>query len=386
MGVRGDAIGLPPDIGIDPSITDFGQGTPSWNLTDLDPNHGATPAGRWEPPTLLQNIAEAVEQYRLYLPSEEERRELIIKAIYAAEQFLQSKQSPELIESLEKAIAEADSVRAELQGWGLPPSDGVTTAVPLAAIALANALLNQPDLLKFLEHTRGDSNKIIDALRRPFRSDHLDYGTFGPIQPTDDVEGVLQISPHAFAAFVDNRPGNETWQSVTAFQLQRGEFLGVTPRPRTVQVGGFCACVDRSGSMSAGNGAILRHEAAKAVAIAMTRAAVKEDIPFALALFASEGEDLYVFRYDPEKDTPLDAVSGVIAWASIEPGGGTSFDAPLQFMINTIGAMEFPWHAVMITDGECAISPEVVEEWEDRRTRGWRLLSLNLPTAKAGGF
>lgn len=122
--------------------------------------------------------------------------------------------------------------------------------------------------------------------------------------------------------------------------------------------GGIICMVDSSGSMSGS-----RETWAKAVAIALLNIAQKQNRDFYGMIFSSSRDKLIEW-YWPRGVAPIEEV---LDFAEFAYHGGTDFEAPIGRAVEVLEAQFQAEDAqrgdlVMITDGECAVSPD----WMDR--------------------
>lgn len=290
------------------------------------------------------------------LPSIEERKRMFMQAFYEMDALFSHRRA-EVLDALARAIETGWNINDVMADWGIATRGDVRFAPPSVALELANELSENPELLAWLTRVGRIAHQISESMTRPqYLEGDPDYGMFGNVQPTDDPIGVLAISPHAFASFVGGHEWRR-WQQVQSYIIARGDEVGVEPPPRTRRRGGFICFVDNSGSMSGA-----RSDIAKAIAMAMAQVAAKNRFPYALYLFSSGVDDLHAVTYHPEQDAPIDALRRIIPWASVEPDGGTSFDAPLREALDRIEKWNAAVDAVLVTDGVCAITDTEVEE------------------------
>ncbi|KXG75522.1 Protein ViaA [Fervidicola ferrireducens] len=119
--------------------------------------------------------------------------------------------------------------------------------------------------------------------------------------------------------------------------------------------GPVIVCVDESGSMEG-----QREIWAKAVALALFNIAMKKRRPYALIRFSASTRK--PFFAHPKKKIKLDQMLSELERST---GGGTNFEKPLQKAVEIIKSNKTYQKAdiVFITDGECPVAPEFLEEF-----------------------
>jgi len=132
-------------------------------------------------------------------------------------------------------------------------------------------------------------------------------------------------------------------------QLLTYSLRGADERGR----GPMIVCLDGSGSM-AGEKEIW----SKAVALTLLEIARRQRRLFRFMCFSSADMPLFTLdlnpreRHEVQEDRALDV-------AEYFPGGGTDFETPLSAALECLGAARYRrGDVVLITDGECRVSPE----------------------------
>ena len=136
--------------------------------------------------------------------------------------------------------------------------------------------------------------------------------------------------------------------------------------------GPMIVCLDGSSSM-AGDKEIW----SKAVALTLLEIARRQRRLFRFICFASADTPLFTRdlnpreRYEVRVDQALDV-------AEYFPGGGTDFETPLSAAVDCLGASRYRrGDVVLITDGECQVSPEWTAHFQAEKERlGFSLFSV----------
>src|SRR5207245_5259067 len=136
--------------------------------------------------------------------------------------------------------------------------------------------------------------------------------------------------------------------------------------------GPMIVCLDGSGSM-AGDKEIW----SKAVALTLLEIARRQRRLFRFMCFSSADMPLFTLdlnpreRHEVQEDRALDV-------AEYFPGGGTDFETPLSAALECLGAARYRrGDVVLITDGECQVSPEWLERFRrDKARLGFSLFSV----------
>lgn len=140
----------------------------------------------------------------------------------------------------------------------------------------------------------------------------------------------------------------------------------VRPIPRQAQ-GPIIALLDASGSMS---GAPI--EWAAAVGLALTDTARRQKRDFAACYF--DTRVMATFRFPQGRLVPQD----LLHFATVGTGGGTSYDVALSWGLEVLGEKAFRTaDLVLITDGECAVSEEILRHLQTlKASQGLRVFSI----------
>jgi uncharacterized protein with von Willebrand factor type A (vWA) domain len=136
--------------------------------------------------------------------------------------------------------------------------------------------------------------------------------------------------------------------------------------------GPMIVCLDGSSSM-AGEKEIW----SKAIALTLLEIARRQRRLFRFICFASAETPLYTLDLNPRAhhDVQVDRALDV---AEYFPGGGTDFETPLTAALDCLGAARYRrGDVVLITDGECQVSPEWAERFRREKDRlGFSLFSV----------
>jgi len=150
--------------------------------------------------------------------------------------------------------------------------------------------------------------------------------------------------------------------------LSRG-FLQYSLKGREkVGKGPIVVLIDVSASTK---GSVEEYE--KALALGLKEIASIQRRAFA-AVFFSDGDDLKTIEFSPKEFEP----QKVIELAEYFEGGGTDFEKPLLKGMEILQKSEYKnGDLVLITDGECAVSPEFQAEFlKVKKARGFKVFSI----------
>src|SRR5205823_3837817 len=136
--------------------------------------------------------------------------------------------------------------------------------------------------------------------------------------------------------------------------------------------GPMIVCLDGSGSM-AGDKEIW----SKAVALTLLEIARRQRRLFRFICFSSAETPLFTLDLNPRERHEVQ-VDRALDVAEYFPGGGTDFEAPLSAALDCLaGARYRRGDVVLITDGECRVSPEWSERFRREKERlGFSLFSV----------
>jgi uncharacterized protein with von Willebrand factor type A (vWA) domain len=262
---------------------------------------------------------------------------------------------PAAAAGLTRQLSEAGQ---ESASWGTGLGAGGRTSAA-RQIELGRRLATNPKLRK-LARLVGRMRAQAFALRR--RSLERTSEEIFDVRPGGDLERLLP--PELLALH------HPLLRRDFARRLIEGELLtyalrGAEERGR----GPMIVCLDGSSSM-AGDKEIW----SKAVALTLLEIARRQRRLFRFICFSSADTPLYTLDLNPREhwevreDRALDV-------AEYFPGGGTDFETPLSAAAGCLGAARYRrGDVILITDGECQVSPE----WRDRFQRDKRRLDFSL--------
>jgi uncharacterized protein with von Willebrand factor type A (vWA) domain len=158
-----------------------------------------------------------------------------------------------------------------------------------------------------------------------------------------------------------------------ARRLVEGRLLSYALRgPDERGRGPMIVCLDGSSSM-AGDKEIW----SKAVALTLLEIARRQRRLFRFICFAAADTPLFTLDLNPREHHAVQA-DRALDVAEYFPGGGTDFEMPLGAALNLLrGARDRRGDVVLITDGECRVSPEWLAHWQAEKKRlGFSLYSV----------
>lgn len=256
------------------------------------------------------------------------------------------------------ATKTVEETQEALSGWGLDP--GQMTRMPLGdRMELARTL--STERFRRMAEIIGRMRNLARAsqaqkVRRS--ADELHSITIG-----NDLEHLL---PSELISLTHPLRRLDFGRRYIERQLMQYELR---PRPKNAK-GPVIALIDASGSM-AGD----RIEWAAAVGLALYDIAKHQKRDFAAAYFHGPGAELEIFRF--LKGTEPEA-GEIIRFATTGASGGTTFEEPLRWALETQGESAFKnADVVMMTDGECALPDDFREELlAVKRARNLRIFSV----------
>ena len=237
-----------------------------------------------------------------------------------------------------RQLAEASQ---ESRSWGTGLGGGGRTS-PGRQIELGRRLATNPKLRKLAAVVGRMRQQALALRKRPF--ERLSEEVFD-VRLGRDLERLLP--PELLAL------GHPLLRRDFARRLVEGRLLsyslrGVDERGR----GPMIVCLDGSGSME-GEKEIW----SKAVALTLLEIARRQRRLFRFICFSSADTPLFTLdlnpreRHEVQEDRALDV-------AEYFPGGGTDFETPLTAALGCLGAARYRrGDIVLITDGECRVSP-----------------------------
>jgi uncharacterized protein with von Willebrand factor type A (vWA) domain len=274
-----------------------------------------------------------------------------------------------------RAVAEAKgALNGLLPGLGTAPR--ASEQADPRRLGLVEVLRNSKDLAKILR-IAGRINRVADRVRRLKSETHaaelsgLEIGAelqrllpteladllLDPEDEDDEARQLLALRRFADRALLQRR-------SVGSERLGRGPIV---------------VLLDASGSMAAtlADGLQRIHWAA-AIGIASVRTAVDQRRQIAVATF--DGAILDTWRV--RKGDLRVAEEAILGLAGISACGGTSFDVAVRWALDN-GAVEDRADIVLVTDGFCNMSPQMLVRLGEAKARGLRLWGV---IAGEGGF
>ena len=158
-------------------------------------------------------------------------------------------------------------------------------------------------------------------------------------------------------------------------QLLSYRLRGIDERGR----GPMIVCLDGSSSM-AGEKEIW----SKAVALTLLEIARRQRRLFRFVCFSSSDMPLFTLDLNP-RDHHLVREDRALDVAEYFPGGGTDFETPLDAAVATLAEARYRrGDVVLITDGECQVSPEWLERFRrDKKRLGFSLFSVLIDVGPA---
>ena len=252
-------------------------------------------------------------------------------------------------------------------GWGHGEGQGDPLGGLRQKAEFAQQLMND-EMLRRIARLAGRIRLIASQVQREKVQRGVDEVV--GVEPTSDVSRLLpqetsllaqpELVPLFLARWVEG-------------QTMGYRFQGRKPEGR----GPIVAIVDESGSMSGD-----RICWAKAVVLALLAIASKQKRDLRVIHAGASAREMLVEDYPQGKAQP----GQVIATARKFFGGGTSFDAPLTAALDAINTSVYRRADIIhITDGECAVSAEVLNALDtSRRAKGWRAVGILIGTYGGG--
>lgn len=248
--------------------------------------------------------------------------------------------------ALEQAKREAEKVTEVVCAWG----DGIGRNVlsdPSAALELMGNFDEKIGrILRLVGRLRGIGWKA-----RHHKVDDVDGQGYVPtdVTLTKDLRGVW---PQELAFLNPRVP--RTLRAHAALRFAEEGFMGWEYEPNNKERGLFVVAVDASWSMGTNDKEIY----AKAIALALAKVARAEGHDYVIFTFNGWGSEGAVV-------TSKQDLRDHIAWARHGCSGGTSFDWALKKLMESISGLDPSLtDAVVISDGQCEISPDMAEEWK----------------------
>lgn len=260
-------------------------------------------------------------------------------------------------QSARAAAQKAEETQETVISWGLDTGAFVNVP-PQERITLAE-LFSTPRFRKLGELIGRLRNLGLSKQREHLRhlSDEIHSITRG-----DDLARLLPVE---LAALL--HPARRLDFGRRLIERQLMEYA-LKPRHKDKR-GPIIVMIDRSGSMTGYPG-----EWAAAVGLALLDIARRQRRDFAACYFDTDVDP--VFRF-PRNTEP--SAKDIIAFASVQGGGGTSFEAPLTWALDLQAEADDFKKAdiVMISDGECEVSDAFLAQLlAAKKARGVRIFSV----------
>jgi uncharacterized protein with von Willebrand factor type A (vWA) domain len=257
---------------------------------------------------------------------------------------------PAAAAGLSRRLAEA-AEESEQWGTGLGAAG---RSSPGRKIELGRRLATNPKLRKLAAVVGRMREQALALRRRPFEraSEEVFEVRLGA-----DLERLL---PPELLALHHPVLRRDFARRLVEGQLLSYALRGAEERGR----GPMIVCLDGSGSM-AGDKEIW----SKAVALTLLEIARRQRRLFRFICFSSAETPLFTLdlnpreRHEVQEDRALDV-------AEYFPGGGTDFETPLSAALDCLGASRYRrGDVVLITDGECRVSPDWLARFKAEKTR-----------------
>ena len=230
----------------------------------------------------------------------------------------------------------------ESRAWGTGLGAGGRTS-PGRQIELGRRLATNPKLRKLAAVVGRMRQQALALRKRPF--ERVSEEVFD-VRLGRDLERLL---PPELLALGHPLLRRDFGRRLVEGQLLTYSLRGADERGR----GPMIVCLDGSGSM-AGEKEIW----SKAVALTLLEIARRQRRLFRFMCFSSADMPLFTLdlnpreRHEVQEDRALDV-------AEYFPGGGTDFETPLSAALECLGAARYRrGDVVLVTDGECRVSPE----------------------------
>jgi uncharacterized protein with von Willebrand factor type A (vWA) domain len=270
--------------------------------------------------------------------------------------------------SLETAAAEATTRVADLPdalaAWGRGLGTGGAND-PGKAIDLGRRLADNKKLRR-LAALFGRMRESALAVRRKVfeRADE----ELHEVRPARGLDDLARLVPHELVALSHPLLRRDFHRRLLDGGVQAYALRGVDARGR----GPLVLCLDVSSSM-AGEKELW----AKAVALTFVELARRGRRRCHAICFSSGADGLRRFDLNPR--TPYEiSLESALDLAEHFPGGGTDYEAPLDAAADLLASREMRrGDLVMITDGECEVSPEFLERFlAAKRRRNFALYAI----------
>jgi uncharacterized protein with von Willebrand factor type A (vWA) domain len=254
-----------------------------------------------------------------------------------------------------------DEAAGEAERWGTGVGAGGRTS-PGRQIELGRRLANNPKLRKLAALVGRMREQALALRRRPLERANEEVFE---VRLGSDIERLLP--PELLALH------HPLLRRDFARRLVEGRLLSYALRgPDERGRGPMIVCLDGSSSM-AGDKEIW----SKAVALTLLEIARRQRRLFRFICFAAADTPLFTLDLNPREHHAVQA-DRALDVAEYFPGGGTDFEMPLGAALNLLrGARDRRGDVVLITDGECRVSPEWLAHWQAEKKRlGFSLYSV----------
>jgi len=250
--------------------------------------------------------------------------------------------------AVRKAQQEYEDVQGAIAGLGFGNGPGQDLEIdPETAIQLAAELKHNQQLRKMIELLGRMRNLLGSTAKAKLRPSRLELHS---IKMGRDLARLL---PSEVLKLRKYKP-------VFYKDYYEGRLLHYNLKKREKEVKGpIVMAVDLSGSMVGE-----KEQWAKAVALATMDIAVKEKRSWAFIAFDSKIKDVKVFKKPPKPEDVLEIMR-------IGASGGTNYELPLEEAMRIIEQEQDFTKAdiLFISDGECAVSPGFLKDFEHFKKR-----------------
>lgn len=309
--------------------------------------------------------------------------------------FRQMPLNPQSIEQLRAELAAArdyeseiadeaipDAVRQRLRGFSRTLGEiseryeqvkGFLAACPGAAFSYADLQAGADDFAALAEQLRHNARirELARQMGRDYISEQKKQQTRIPRASRSEVHGthrsddLMRMLPSELLNLEDETLETLFYarlleKNLLCYELSGTELVnGESTETQRQRTGPVVACLDTSGSMQ---GAPLLK--AKALLLAIANILKQEDRSLHLLLFGAAGE-IREFSLDARNDA-----AGLLGFLRQGFGGGTDFESPLQHALEIIERQGSYRKAdiLMISDGDCALSPGFTQLLRTRKT------------------
>ncbi len=265
---------------------------------------------------------------------------------------------PGAASGLSRQLAEAGQ---ESASWGTGLGGGGRTS-PGRQIELGRRLATSPKLRRLATLVGRMREQMLALRRRPL--ERASEEVF-EVRLGSDLERLLP--PELLALH------HPLLRRDFARRLVEGRLLGYALRGAEERGRGpMIVCLDGSSSM-AGEKEIW----SKAVALTLLEIARRQRRLFRFICFSSAETPLFTLDLNPRERHEVQ-VDRALDVAEYFPGGGTDFETPLSAALDCLATARYRrGDVVLITDGECQVSPEWTERWKAEKERlGFSLFSV----------